>query len=103
MFQVRYEFDDWINLQVRGSLDKTMEKTERKVYNDTYTTYGLGSIYDVGDYTRQNSNIDALLTINRSLSSKLDLSVILGGAIQQGSTSSMFIESNGLYKQNYFF
>lgn len=103
LFQVRYEFDDWINLQVRGSLDKTMEKTERKVYNDTYTTYGLGSIYDVGDYTRQNSNIDALLTINRSLSSKLDLSVILGGAIQQGSTSSMFIESNGLFKQNYFF
>jgi TonB-linked SusC/RagA family outer membrane protein len=103
LFTVRYEFDDWINLQVRGSIDKTMEKTERKVYNDTYTTYGLGSIYDVGDYTRQNSNVDALLTINRDLSEKLDLSLILGGAVQQGRSSSVTVQSNGLYKQNYFF
>lgn len=103
LFSARYEFADWINLQVRGSFDKIMEKTERKVYNDTYTTYGLGSIYDVGDYMRQNSNVDALLTINRDFSEKFDLSLILGGAVQQGSSTSMTVESNGLNKQNYFF
>ena len=103
LFTAQYEFNDWINLQVRGSIDKIMEKTERKVYNDTYTTYGLGSIYDVGDYTRQNTNLDALLFINRTLSEKLDLSVVLGGAMQQGRSTSMTVQSNGLNKQNYFF
>src|SRR5690606_9571674 len=103
LMNIRYEFADWINLQVRGSIDKTMEKTDRKVYNDTYTTYGLGSIYDVGDYLRQNTNLDALLTINRDLSEAFNLSVILGGAMQQGRSTSLTVESNGLNKQNYFF
>jgi TonB-linked SusC/RagA family outer membrane protein len=103
LLNVRYEFADWINLQVRGSIDKTMEKTERKVYNDTYTTYGLGSIYDVGDYVRQNTNVDALLSINRDLSESFNLSLILGGALQQGRSTSVLVESNGLNKQNHFF
>src|SRR5690606_16737146 len=94
LLNVRYEFADWINLQVRGSIDKTMEKTERKVYNDTYTTYGLGSIYDVGDYVRQNTNVDALLSINRDLSESFNLSLILGGALQQGRSTSVLVESN---------
>jgi len=103
LFSARYEITDWMNVMVRGSIDKTMEKTDNKIYNDTYTTYGLGSNYIIGDYMRQNSNVDALLSINRNLSSSLNLNMNIGGAIQQGSSTSMSIDANGLNKHNYFF
>lgn len=103
LFSVRYEFTDWLSLQGRASIDRTVENTEQSIYNDTYTTYGLGSNYIVGDYTRQSTNIDALLSLNRDLSDKINLSANLGGSIQQGSSESFTIDSRGLNKHNYFF
>ncbi|WP_353185788.1 SusC/RagA family TonB-linked outer membrane protein [Parapedobacter lycopersici] len=103
LFSARYRFNDWIDLLVRGSIDKTMEKTENKIYNDTYTTYGLGSNYITGDYSRQSTNVDALLSLRRDLTPAINLSANLGASLQQGSATSMSVDANGLNKQNYFF
>ncbi len=103
LFSARYRFNDWIDLLVRGSIDKTMEKTENKIYNDTYTTYGLGSNYITGDYSRQSTNVDALLSLQRDLTPSINLSANLGASLQQGSATSMSVDANGLNKQNYFF
>ena len=103
LFVAKYKFTDWIDFQVRGSIDKTMEKTDERYYNDTYTTYGVGSTMIVGDYMRQSTNVDALLSVNRDLTKDLNLDVHAGGSVQQGSATSMTVDANGLYKQNYFF
>ena len=103
LFVAKYQFTDWMDFQVRGSIDKTMEKTDERYYDDTYTTYGLGSTMIVGDYMRQSTNVDALLSIDRNLTKDLNLDVHAGGAMQQGNATSMSVDANGLYKQNYFF
>ena len=103
LFVAKYQFTDWMDFQVRGSIDKTMEKTDERYYNDTYTTYGLGSTMIVGDYMRQSTNVDALLSINRDLTKDLNLDIHAGGSMQQGNSTSMSVDANGMYKQNYFF
>ncbi len=103
LLTARYAFNDWINLQVRASIDKTMEKTDNELYFDTYTTYGIGSNFIVGDYTRQNTNADALLSLKHNLAKNLNLSANLGGSVQQGYARSTTVDANGLNKQNYFY
>lgn len=103
LFVAKYQFTDWMDIQVRGSIDKTMEKTDERYYNDTYTTYGIGSTMIVNDYMRQSTNVDALLSINRDLTSDLNLDIHAGGSLQQGSATSISVNANGLFKQNYFF
>lgn len=103
LFQAKYQFTDWLDFMVRGSIDKTLEHVDERYYNDTYTTYGLGSTMIVTDYTRQSSNVDALLSFNRDLTPDLNLVIRAGGSVQQGKSTSQSVNANGLFKQNYFF
>ncbi len=103
LFSAKYEFNDWIDFQVRGSIDKTLEKTDRQIYNDTYTTYGIGSTYVVEDFMRQSTNLDALVSFRRDLTKTINLTGNLGGSLQQGSATSASVDARGLSKQNYFF
>lgn len=103
LFSAKYEFNDWMNIMVRGSIDKTIEGTENKIYNDTYTTYGLGSNYLVTNYTRQSTNVDALFSLQKDIAQNLNLSLNIGAALQGGKSTSTSVNANGLNKQNYFF
>lgn len=103
LFVAKYQFTDWMDFQVRGSIDKTMEKVDERYYDDTYTTYGLGSTMVLSDYMRQSTNVDALFSLNRDLTKDINLDFHAGGSIQQGSATSMSVNANGLFKQNYFF
>lgn len=103
LFQAQYKFTDWLDFMVRGSIDKTLEHVDERYYNDTYTTYGIGSNMIVNDYMRQSTNVDALLSFNRDLNDDLNLVVRAGGAMQQGRGTSQGINTTGLKKQNYFF
>jgi len=103
LFSAKYEFNNWLDFQVRGSIDKTLEKTDRQIYNDTYTTYGVGSTYVVEDFMRQSTNLDALLSFRRDLTKRINLTGNLGGSLQQGSAANTSVDARGLSKQNYFF
>src|SRR5690606_9269376 len=89
LFQAKYKFNDWLDFQVRGSIDKTIEKTENKIYNDNYLYLSVGSNYILGDYNRQSTNVDALLTMQRDLSDRFHLSAFLGGSLQQGKSNTV--------------
>jgi len=102
LFQVKYAFTEWLDFQVRGSIDKTIEHTDNRVYNDTYYFKGLGSTYLTGDYRRQSTNLDALLSLRRDLSEKFNLSAYIGGSLQQGQAYTLTVDANGLNKINFF-
>ncbi len=102
LFQAKYAFTDWLDFQVRGSIDKTMESTENEIYNDSYLFLDVGSNYVTGDYMRQSTNVDALLTLKRDLTETLNLSAFLGGSLQQGQASTRTVDARGLNIINFF-
>lgn len=98
----KYDFNDWLNIQVRGSIDKTLFKSDNKIYADNYFSL-VGSNYNYSNTMNQGSNIDVLLSFKRDLSSRFNISGNIGGALQQGSYSSVNGNANGLNKSNFFF
>ncbi len=102
LFQAKYEFTDWLDFQVRGSLDKTIQKNERKIYGDNYFSL-VGSSYETTNTTSQSTNLDGLLSYKFNISDKIGLNGNLGGAMQQGKYLSIAENANGLNKRNFFF
>jgi TonB-linked SusC/RagA family outer membrane protein len=102
LIAARYQFNDWISLQVRGSLDRIFEKREEKISNNSYFS-AVGSTYNVFQANRNSTNLDALLSVRHAISKNLLLSGNLGGAIQEGKYEGLSVNSRGLYKQNFFF
>jgi TonB-linked SusC/RagA family outer membrane protein len=102
LFSAKYEFNDWLNLQVRGSVDKTMGESNNKIWADNYFSL-VGSDYVHGSTKNQSTNIDVLLSFKRKLSKDFNLSGNIGGSSQQGNFSSNNQEANGLNKRNFFF
>lgn len=98
----KYKFTEWIDLQLRGSMDKTMQQTDNKVWADNYFSL-VGSDYNYGTAKNLSTNIDALLSFHHSLSGKFELSGNIGGASQQGNFATMDLAANGLNKSNFFF
>ena len=101
LINAKYQFNSWLNLQVRGSLDKTIERTENKIFDDSYYSL-VGSNYSLYDGNRHSNNMDALLNFKRTLSKDLLLSGNIGGAVQEGTYEGLSVWANGLNKQNFF-
>lgn len=102
LFAVKYDIADWLNVQLRGSMDKTIQKSDRKIYADSYFSQ-VGSNYEYGENRSQGINVDALLSFNRQLSSRFTLSGNLGASLQERKYESMSGNATGLNKPNYFF
>lgn len=102
LVSAKYEFSDWLNLQVRGSIDKTIQKNDHKVYADNYFSL-VGSTYNYSGSGNQGTNVDALLSFTRDLSDKFNLTGNVGAALQQGSYEGFNGNANGLNKANFFF
>src|SRR5690606_15341706 len=79
------------------------ENTEEKMYEDSYELSGNGNVYNLYAGHRNASNLDALLSFRRDLSSSLNLSGFLGGAIKETKYASVMTVANGLHKLDYFF
>ena len=65
LVSAKYNFTKWLNLQVRGSLDKTTQNNRHEVYADSYFSQ-VGSTFDLSETKRQGMNIDGLLSFNTS-------------------------------------
>ncbi len=103
LIQAKYKFTSWLDLQVRGSLDRTDESTEEKMYNDSYELSGNGSLYNLYDGNRRATNVDALLAFKQDLSKSFNLTGYLGGSIQETKYESVGTVANGLNKLDFFF
>jgi TonB-linked SusC/RagA family outer membrane protein len=102
LVSIKYSFNNWLNLQLRGSLDKTIQNNSHKVYADSYFS-SVGSTFDQDESRRQGMNVDALLSFSHSLAKNLTLSGNVGASLQQTRYQSKFEDANGLNKANFFF
>jgi TonB-linked SusC/RagA family outer membrane protein len=102
LLSVKYDFTDWLNLQVRGSFDKTIQRNDTKISEDSYFSQ-VGSDYSYGSDRNQGINVDALLSFQRSLGSKFDLTANLGASLQENKYESIQGSANGLNKPNFFY
>jgi len=102
LVSTKYEFNDWLNLQVRGSIDKTIQNTDRKVFADSYFSQ-VGSNYDYGTNRNQGINVDALLSFKRNIGKKFDVIGNLGASLQESQYESISGSANGLNKPNFFY
>jgi TonB-linked SusC/RagA family outer membrane protein len=102
LISAKYQFNDWLDLQVRGSIDKTIQKNDNKIYADNYFSL-VGSTYNYSGSGNQGTNVDALLSFKRDLSSRFNLTGNIGAALQQGNYEGFNGNANGLNKANFFF
>jgi hypothetical protein len=102
LISVKYSFSNWLNLQVRGSLDKTVQNYENQVFADSYFSQ-VGSTFGLSEARRQGMNLDALLSFNHKLGKSFNLSGNIGTSIQETRYGRISQNANGLFKSNYFF
>ncbi|MEO5998871.1 MAG: SusC/RagA family TonB-linked outer membrane protein [Chitinophagaceae bacterium] len=102
LFSAQYKFNSWLDLQVRGSVDRNDEKTNEKMFQDSYELSGNGNLYNLYNGTRQATNMDALLSINRDLGKDLNLTAHIGGSVQQTTYTTVYTQANGLNKLDFF-
>lgn len=103
LLQAKYKFTNWLDLMVRGSMDRTDEDTENKMHNDSYELSGNGNYYELYAGNRRFTNVDALLSFKRDITKDFNLTGYLGGSIQETKYESVSTNANGLNKLDYFF
>ena len=103
LFSAKYRFNDWIDLQMRASIDQTLENTEERIYEDSYNLLGFGEVFNQFDGKRRASNIDALLSVKKDISPKINITGFLGASIQESTYDRRQALANGLNKQDFFF
>jgi outer membrane receptor protein involved in Fe transport len=99
---MKYEYNYWLNLQLRGSMDKLTQHNEYKTYADNYFSQ-VGSDYERGENGNFGMNMDALLSFNHSIAKNFDITGNVGASIQEGRYQSTYESANGLNKSNFFF
>jgi TonB-linked SusC/RagA family outer membrane protein len=102
LVSLKYSFNNWLNLQLRGSLDKTTQNNWHKVFADSYFSQ-VGSTFDQSESRRQGMNIDALLSFAHGIAKDLTISGNIGASLQESRYKSKSEDANGLNKTNFFF
>lgn len=99
---LRYDFNSWLYLQLRGGLNSSNSDEEKKTYWDTqYVNSGQGN-YFTRFGKSQNLNGDILLVFNKNLTKDLRLSINLGAEINDSKGRGMESTTNGLTAENKF-
>lgn len=102
LLAAKYDFNDWLSLQLRGNVNQSFSNDDTRIYSDSYHSL-IGSTYNANTGNSRATNIDGLLTFKRSLSTDFKLSGHLGGAIQGSRSESTSAIANGLNKPDFFF
>ena len=102
LLTMKYDITDWLNIQLRGSFDKTLQNYDRKVFADSYFSQ-VGSDYEMWATKRFGSNMDALLSFDHSIGKKFNVSGNVGASIQESRYERNEQNANGLNKANFFF
>jgi len=102
LVSLKYTFTNWLNFQLRGSLDKTDQHIWHEVYNDSYFSQ-VGSTFDMNETKKHGINVDGLLSFNHPLGKDFSLTGNIGASLQEAWYESNSQDANGLNKQNFFF
>ncbi|GIZ15591.1 SusC/RagA family TonB-linked outer membrane protein [Capnocytophaga catalasegens] len=97
----KFNFTNWLSLQLRGSYDKTATIGERKVHSGIKTIAGKGGRYE---YKTQNYSLmygDALLTVNKSFD-VFSVSATLGTSITDTKEHTNEVQIHNLVIPNLF-
>ncbi|MBP1839010.1 SusC/RagA family TonB-linked outer membrane protein [Formosa algae] len=86
-----YEITDWLSVLGRFTFDTYSELQEERI--------AVGSV-DVSEYSRYNRNVseynyDLMLSFNKDLTEKINLSGIAGFNLRQNNTNSIYAVTNG--------
>jgi TonB-linked SusC/RagA family outer membrane protein len=103
LLSVKYDFADWLNLQVRASMDKLIQKTDDRMYEDSYFWAGYGNVYSLRKLNSTAINVDALLSFNRQLTKKIGLNGNVGASVQESKYESLELNALGLIRPDFFF
>jgi TonB-linked SusC/RagA family outer membrane protein len=104
MFNValKYNINNWLNFQVRGNLDKTVDDNSTTSYLGSAIGYsGANGGYSVLDMTNTQYYGDALLSMNKTFN-KFNVTAVLGSSITDSKTKGISAASTYLYVPNYF-
>lgn len=99
---VKYDFNSWLSMQVRGNVNQSFSSSDTRIYSDSYHSL-VGSNYTEGNSRNLNSNIDGLLTFKRDLNKNFNLSGHIGGYMQGSRNTGSTANANGLYKADFFY
>ncbi|WP_159022769.1 SusC/RagA family TonB-linked outer membrane protein [Formosa sp. L2A11] len=88
---LNYEITDWLSAVGRFTFDTYSELQEERI--------AVGSV-DVSEYSRYNNNVseynyDLMLSFNKDLSEKINLSGIAGFNLRQNNQNSIYAVTNG--------
>lgn len=99
---LKYNINQWLNFQVRGNLDRTVDDNSTKSYLGSAIGYsGPNGGYSVLDMTNTQYYGDALLSMNKTIS-KFNVNAVLGASITDTKTRGISASSTYLYIPNYF-
>ncbi len=100
---VKYDFNDWLNLQLRGNMDKSHLIFEEKNYSGSAEVYGFkNGYYGYNERDSKGYYGDVFLNMNRSFGSKFTFEGLLGGSISDSRNQGVWISSGSLHLPNVF-
>jgi len=98
----KYDITSWLNVQVRGNMDKTDDVRSGKYYLGTATVYGgQNGAYNISDKTFTEYYGDAMLNFTKNFG-KIDLSGLMGTSITDSRSNGISAGSNRLFIPNVF-
>jgi TonB-linked SusC/RagA family outer membrane protein len=100
--RLRYDFNNYLYLQVRGGMVISNNDAEEKTYWDTeYINAGVGDYYTTFS-KGQSLNSDVLLSFNKEVAKDLQLGLSVGAEIKDVQSRSQWSQAGGLTTENKF-
>ncbi len=102
LLNLRYDFADWLYLQVRGGVSSGASVSEEKIYwNTPYFFAGHGN-YKKSLSKGQSYNGDVLLSFTKKFAKDFNLGLSFGAEINDSKGTSIASEAGGLNTENKF-
>jgi TonB-linked SusC/RagA family outer membrane protein len=98
----RYNITNWLNAQLRVSVDRYNDRLEEKHYQGSYWINQAGGQYGFGTNYVNERNIDVLISGNNTLSEAFKINYNIGGQLLNRNSEFNYSSSNGLLKPNLF-
>src|SRR6201999_2489199 len=89
---LKYEFTNWLSLQVRGNLDRTTDVYEQDLYASTNPVYARANgQFLLSNQTTEQKYGDALLTFSVPMKSDFKVDGVLGASVTDAITNGTSI------------